>query len=96
MGDSDGPEALQKVLKVRRISAAKAARELGVTSATLHYWLTGAQRPRPVHQEQLEIWSDGDVPREIWLTAAERTRLDEARARARAAASGSTEPEAAA
>jgi hypothetical protein len=59
----------------RRITRVETAGELKVSVASVHYWVSGGQRPRAFERDLIEKWSGGAVPAESWATDEERERL---------------------
>lgn len=72
----EGHELLkQHIEETRKITRPAAAAELGVSTTSLHYWVTGGQRPRAFERDLIETWSNGAVPAAAWVTEEERERL---------------------
>lgn len=72
----EGHTLLKKHIdETRKIDRVKAAAEMGVSPASLHYWVNGGQRPRAFERDLIETWSDGAVPASAWVTEEERERL---------------------
>jgi plasmid maintenance system antidote protein VapI len=76
---------LDKEIQRRGITRKEACQVLGVSHATLHFWIKGKWRPRAVKQALIEAWSEGRIPREVWLDPEERTALSRVRRAGRAA-----------
>lgn len=61
-----GSRLLHDFLKTNGITAADAAKALGVNPSSVHYWLQG-QVPRTRMQLVLARWTGGAVPVEAWM-----------------------------
>jgi len=87
MSSSDGPKLMLAEIARRDITRAAAAKEIGVSHVTLHFWLNDKHRPTGPRPELIEVWSGGRVPRSAWQTVEERAALKEARKFSKAVAS---------
>jgi hypothetical protein len=55
---------------------ADVARDLGTSRQLVHCWVTGKQKPGLFWALRLEVYSNGKVPVEVWLSREEREQLD--------------------
>ena len=69
---TDGAKKLGKFLKKHGITRAAAAAAIGATDPTVCDWIGGKKRPREAMRAAIEVWTDGEVLVESWLTPAER------------------------
>lgn len=73
-------QLLQAELEDRNISQAEAARSVGVSAPSFLAWLQGKSRPEHWRRPRIEVWSEGRVPVEAWLTETERSEIAAAKA----------------
>jgi len=67
-----GAVLLGGFLKKNSITRAAAGQAIGVADPTVCDWVGGKKRPRHEMRVAIETWSNGAVPAESWMTAAEK------------------------
>lgn len=75
----DGAALLTTEINRQKLTHAAAAKQLGVSPVTVHFWLKKTHRPSGSKRELIEAWSGGRVPREAWLSLSDRQELAAAR-----------------
>ncbi len=68
--------ALAAFLEEHDLTQREAAQAVGVSSPTMHDWLTGAKRPSAAHRESIERWTSGAVAASAWATAEEAAAVE--------------------
>jgi len=88
MAKADGPSLLLAEISQREITREAAAKVLGVSKTTMHFWIKGTHRPSGLKRELIAEWSQGRVPKDVWLSSEDREELAAARkaAKSRSAA----------
>lgn len=76
-----GAKKLRRLVEERGTAAA-AARAIGVSNATIHDYVHGKKRPTGPRVARIELWSQGRITADDWLTGAEKRALEAARAAA--------------
>jgi DNA-binding XRE family transcriptional regulator len=61
-------------LKKYNLSRSDLARAVDVSTAAVHQWFDG-KRPTEAHRQSIEIWTNGEVRADWWLTDAECARI---------------------
>ncbi|HKY40706.1 MAG TPA: helix-turn-helix transcriptional regulator [Polyangiaceae bacterium] len=84
MAKADGPTLLAAEISRREMTQEAVGKVFGVSKTTLHFWLKGTHRPSGLKRELIEEWSDGRVPKEVWLSLEDREALAAARKAAKA------------
>lgn len=67
---------LAAFVAARGISAAAAARALGVTPAAINKWVHGSGRPRPEQREAIARWTGGVIAAADWMTEEELAAIE--------------------
>ena len=62
--------------KASGLSRGDAAKAIGVSQSTLLDYERGRKRPKAVTAARIEMWTDGKIPADTWLTSAERRGLE--------------------
>ncbi len=52
-----------------------AARQIGVTHASIIYWERGTRQPRDIYRRAIETWSGGEVRADGWPLREEEQRV---------------------
>lgn len=58
-----------EIEKHKQITAAQAAKDLGVNKSSVSMWIQGKYLPSADKRELIEAWSQGRVPCSAWRTA---------------------------
>ena len=70
-----GARLLRGFLKKNSITQADAAEAIGVSNPTVHDWLVGSKRPRPMHRKAIAVWTSAEVPAASWESAREEQKV---------------------
>lgn len=70
-----GAEMLHAFLQRNGVTQVAASLALNVSDPTVNDWIYGKKRPRTHHREAIALWTNGEIPVDVWLTDDERATV---------------------